>query len=141
MPFADKLLILANLALIFWTLGFGYLMAFKRVSAVKTGTTPSAFYVTYNKGAEADALAVFTRHFSNLYETPLLFYVLSALSLAAQRNDMLLAYLAVAYVVTRVLHTLIHLTINHVMLRFIAFILSTILILAMAIRLLVSVLS
>lgn len=71
------------------------------------------------------------RNYVNLLELPLLFYVVClVLYVGAALSDSAL-YLAWAYVGLRVAHSLIHLTLNHVMLRFAAFAASNLVLLAL----------
>lgn len=60
-------------------------------------------------------------NFSNLFETPVLFYVAILLALVLLVTDPLLVMLAWLYVLCRVVHSLIHTTYNRVMHRFYAF--------------------
>ena len=70
-------------------------------------------------------------NFRNLFEVPVLFYVL-CVSLAVTQSVTILYLLgAWIYVVLRTAHSFIHLTYNRVMHRFVAYALSTILVLAM----------
>lgn len=140
MPAAPQILMIANLALVLWTLAFGFSMAFRRVSSVKAGKASGAFYVTYNQGQEPDNLAVLTRHYANLHENPVLFYVVSALCIVSGAVDMTMALLGCAYVAGRVIHTLVHITFNAVLVRFAVFVFSNVMLTIMAVRLLLSVL-
>jgi hypothetical protein len=57
----------------------------------------------------------------NLLEAPLLFYVICLMDAVAGRVDGVVLTLAWAYVALRCLHSLIHLTYNHVIHRLVAF--------------------
>jgi len=65
-------------------------------------------------------------HFRNLFEVPVLFYVLCGFLAITQLTTMLLLACAWGYVVLRAFHTYIHLTHNTVIRRFQAFVASTI---------------
>jgi hypothetical protein len=70
-------------------------------------------------------------NFRNLFEVPVLFYVLCvALVLAGGSTPAFLAA-AWAYVALRALHSLVHVTYNRVMHRFLAYVASTLLLFAM----------
>lgn len=140
MPTATQTLVLANIVLVLWTLGFGYVMIFKRLTSVAAGRAPGAFYKTYSDGQEPKFLAVLTRQYSNLHENPILFYVLSLLALSVGLVDAVFSYLAVGYVAARIVHTLVHVIVNAVLLRFAVFMVAILMVTAMAIKLLVSVL-
>jgi hypothetical protein len=74
-------------------------------------------------------------NFSNLFETPILFYVAILLTLILMVQDPVLVTLAWAYVVSRYIHSFIHITYNRVMHRFTVFIFSCFVLLAMWSRL------
>jgi hypothetical protein len=59
----------------------------------------------------------FAYSFSNQFELPVLFYVLTILEIITRSADLLFIVLAWIFVVTRVLQTLIHVTNNNVRLR------------------------
>jgi hypothetical protein len=68
-----------------------------------------------------DWLANWGRNLTNLFELPILFYVLVAFqTMMPETVDGLQATLAFAFVASRYLHTLIHVTVNNVPLRFLA---------------------
>lgn len=70
-------------------------------------------------------------NFLNLFELPLLFYVLAAFAMITQTVSPFLVTLAWVYVGLRALHSLIHLTYNKVMHRFSAWAASTLVLWAM----------
>lgn len=81
-----------------------------------------------------------SENFQNLFEVPVLFYVLCALLLATHSVSTFLVVGAWVFVILRGLHSLVHCTYNQVMHRFILYLLSTLVLFAMwgvfAIRLL-----
>ena len=62
--------------------------------------------------------------FQNQLETPILFYLLGVLLLITKQVDTTYVMLAWGYITARLVHLAIHLTINHVLYRFLAFIAS-----------------
>ena len=64
-------------------------------------------------------------HFRNLFEVPVLFYALCAFLAISRLTTLLLLACAWGFVVLRALHTYIHLTSNHVIRRFQAYVAST----------------
>lgn len=70
-------------------------------------------------------------NFRNLFEVPVLFYVLCILAFASQSVTPLLTGGAWAFVALRALHSLIHCTYNRVMHRFTVYVSSTIILFAM----------
>jgi hypothetical protein len=74
-------------------------------------------------------------NFSNLFELPVLFYTAILLTLILMVQDSILVILAWTFVLTRYLHSFIHVTYNKVMHRFFVFLLSTFVLLAYWVRL------
>lgn len=108
-------------ALAGWTLLVLVLVAWRRVRAALRGElSPSAF--TLGETAAVPPLAVqANRNYMNLLELPVLFYVGCLVAWVAQPTAPALVPLAWAYVVLRVVHSLVHLSYNHVMHRFAVF--------------------
>jgi hypothetical protein len=74
-------------------------------------------------------------NYSNLAESPILFYVAILLTLTLMVQDSILVILAWAFVAARYVHSFIHSTYNRVMHRFAAFIVSSFMLLAIWVRL------
>ena len=74
-------------------------------------------------------------NYSNLFESPVLFYVAILLTLILMVQDSILVILAWTYVASRYLHSFIHVTYNHVMHRFAVFIFGSFVLLAFWVRL------
>ena len=74
-------------------------------------------------------------HFKNLFEVPVLFYVICIASYLTGNVDYWQLYLAWAFVGFRLMHSSIHLSYNNVMHRFGAFLLAMIALIAMTVRL------
>lgn len=70
-------------------------------------------------------------NFHNLLELPILFYTLTALVLLLGLNAFPFAQLALAYVALRALHSAIHISYNRVMHRFIVYVASSLVLIAM----------
>jgi len=73
-------------------------------------------------------------NYNHLMEQPTIFYALAFYIVLAGHTDLLHIDLAWAYVGLRVVHSLIQTTINRVTLRFLVFALSTLVLMAMAVR-------
>jgi len=74
-------------------------------------------------------------NFSNLFELPVLFYTAILLTLILMMQDSILVILAWTFVITRYMHSFIHITYNHVMHRFYMFLFSSFVLLAYWVRL------
>ena len=73
-------------------------------------------------------------NYSNLLESPILFYVAILLTLILMVQDSILVVLAWTYVAARYVHCFIHITYNRVMHRFTAFVFSSFVLLAIWVR-------
>lgn len=68
-----------------------------------------------------DSMVKLARNFSNLLEVPILFYAVCIIALTLGLNDKLMIGLAWAFVVLRIIHTVIHITYNNPFHRFVVF--------------------
>ena len=75
----------------------------------------------------------------NLFEVPVIFYALCMVLSLSQLTDALFIMLAWIYVGLRVVHSLIHCTVNHVASRFTVYILSSLVLWVMVVRTAVAV--
>ncbi|KRA42922.1 MAPEG family protein [Pseudoxanthomonas sp. Root630] len=74
-------------------------------------------------------------NFRNLFELPVLFYAGSLLAAHLGISDAVSLSLAWAFVALRAVHSLVHCTYNHVMTRFVAYALATLVLIAFWVRL------
>ena len=112
-------------------------MAYLRYTAAKSGQINPRFFKTYDGYDEPEHLRVISRHVINLYEMPLLFYVVGMLILQTGQTGVLTLSLAWAYVGLRYIHSYIHLTSNKVMHRFRVFVLGCFALIALWLTLIV----
>jgi hypothetical protein len=81
------------------------------------------------------ASAAASNNLKNLFEMPVLFYVAVMLMMLLLIQDTLLVQLAWAFVILRVIHSVVHCTYNRVMHRFIVYFISCLFLLLIWIRL------
>ncbi len=79
-----------------------------RVGAVKSGQIKAGYFKTYENLNLPEDVIKTARHFSNLFEAPVLFYVLCLLGLFLGIDSMTFVVLAWAYVIIRAFHAHIH---------------------------------
>jgi hypothetical protein len=91
-----------------------------RFGAVRRGEVSARFYRAF-EGTEPEALRVVGRHFTNLFEMPVLFYVGVVLTYVTHQVTWWMVGLAWAYVALRYVHSWIHLGANDVMQRVTAY--------------------
>ncbi len=109
-----------------------------RVRSVKNGTVKARYYKLMRGDDVPDYLIAGERHFANLFETPVLFYVVCCLALILKVETMALQALAWVYIALRVVHAYIHLSYNHILHRLLCFWVSILIILAMWVLVLIS---
>lgn len=99
-------------------------LGYLRFIAVKRGEIDPRFFKLYNGFEEPDHLRAYSRHLVNLFEAPVLFYVVVIIAFVTGFHGLLPLALAWAYVILRYGHSIVHLTSNNVLLRFQLFALS-----------------
>ncbi len=112
----------------------------RRVRAVRAGLVPLAYFGTYQNGPEPEETAQASRHFVNLFEAPVLFYVVCLAAMVTQQASTAMVALAWAYVAARFAHSWIHLGSNRIGLRLRAYFGSWLVLAAMWVVLLAGVL-
>ena len=118
-------------ALVTWTFIIMLYMAYKRWSAGFAGRLKRGeFKVGESTDVPVD-VRLAGRNFSNLFEMPVLFYVLCLAVYMAHNVTESLVAMAWMYVALRVMHSLIHGTYNKILHRFSVYALSNFLLLAM----------
>jgi hypothetical protein len=128
-------LVFPMVSLFFWTFLVMLRNVQVRVHAVLRGELTNEYFELFS-GAEPSQTIVKTgNHLRNLFEFPLLFYAAAITIIATGKTDSVFLVLAWAYVGLRVGHTLVHLTFNKVPPRFLFYILSNIVLLALWLRL------
>jgi hypothetical protein len=128
------------ICLVLLTGGMGIVLLAARYKAVREGSLSIAYF-KYNRGAkQPDYLIKISQHFQNLLETPQLFYLGSITILILERSDLIYLGLAWSYLISRLIHSWIHLGSNNVLHRKNAFVISYILIFIIWIRLLLQLL-
>jgi hypothetical protein len=88
-----------------------------RVAAVRSREVSMRFYEAFRDGAEPERLRVVTRHFVNLFEMPVLFYVGVLMTYVTHNVSGWMVGCAWAYVALRYAHSYVHLTSNAVPVR------------------------
>lgn len=122
MPAIDILLPVAALSI--WTLLVLLLIPYRRFKASFAGEVGPGDFRYGESPRVSPWVSIPNRNYMNLTEAPVLFYVLCLSALLSEQVDGLLLGLAWAYVVLRVLHSVVHLSYNHVIHRLACFALS-----------------
>ena len=116
-----------------------FIMAFatgaSRLISVRRKQINPKYFVLLSGDTPPDYVQKIGRNFVNLLEVPVLFYLVAVLVITLQIDNTLLLNLAWLYVALRLVHSIIHVSYNHVIHRFTVFLLSLITLLAMWIQL------
>jgi hypothetical protein len=102
-----------------------------RVGAVRQGLISAAYFRIYQGDLEPESSAKLTRHFANLFEVPVLFYVACLTAMITRIDGLAMQALAWAYVAARVTHAYVHLGRNRIRHRLRAYFFSCFILLAM----------
>lgn len=128
-------------ALVFMTLGILISLPVLRIMLVRQRKVP-ANYFRYNRGAKLpDYLIGVEQNFDNLLQTPVLFYALGILLITLQQVEPWYVTMAWVYVAARMVHSIIHISYNRVLDRFIVFAFSVLVLGVMWGRLLIDLLA
>ena len=124
------------LALIIWTFVMWALMYKRRIPAMQAISKDPQDFVTDPKfGEKLPASARWAAdNYNHLHEQPVLFYALMFYLQLSGQSDSLAMSLAWAYVIIRVVHSVVQVTSNKVMVRFLLFVISTLVLIIMALR-------
>lgn len=93
-------------------------LGFARWGAVARREINIHFFESYRSYDEPEPLRILSRHLVNLFETPVIFYVVSIMIYVTGQTTALLLALSWLYVLSRYVHTFVHLTSNIVLWRF-----------------------
>jgi hypothetical protein len=108
-------------AMILLTFGVAGYMLKLRVAAVKSGTVKLSAFCLNNPDSMPPKLLQAARNYSNLFEVPVLFYAAGVLSISLGMDSTPIVILGWLFVVSRLVHSWIHLTTNNVIRRMQAF--------------------
>lgn len=108
----------------------------RRIPAMQAAKWPTQTYTTPDKTVELlpEAASYPSNNLKNLFELPVLFYALCLLLYVSDNVDSVYVFIAWAFVGFRVLHSLVHVTINNVMARFLCYLASSLLLWFMLLR-------
>ena len=115
------------LALIVWSLAIWLWMYIKRIPAMtKAGINPNDAKHPGSLSVLPEDVRSAADNYNHLMEQPTIFYALAVLTYLLSLQSPMTAGLAWAYVGLRIVHSLVQVTVNAVTLRFLVFVVSTI---------------
>lgn len=125
-------------ALVVFTYSILLVNLYWRVQAVRKNQVSIKYFSTFEAGVAPAHIVAGTRHYANLFELPILFYVAGLTSMALDLLSPLLVTLAWLFVGFRVIHAAIHMSYNNVTHRALIFWLGSMVVLAMWVVLLIN---
>ncbi|MBO9663211.1 MAPEG family protein [Dokdonella sp.] len=114
-------ILLPCMTLVGWTLCVLLVMPYRRIKAALARQVTADDFKYGESANVPPAVRIPNRNFMNLLEVPVLFYVVGLVAYVTQHVDATAVALAWSYVALRVLHSLIHLSYNHVIHRLAVF--------------------
>jgi hypothetical protein len=136
----NKNMLYPMFAMVILTVIVAFRMLVLRVKAVKSGQVKASQF-RLNTGDVPSQLAQIANNYSNLFEMPVLFYAASILAIVMNHQTIVMISIAWLFVLSRVIHSWIHITSNHVLHRLKAFLFGVFCILIMWILLFIHQLS
>lgn len=124
-------MVYAMFTMIVLTFAIAIYLFILRVNAVKKGQVKLSQFRLNNNADVPDRLVQAARNYSNLFEVPLLFYIAGVVALALHLESTTLIILSWMFVISRLIHSWIHLTSNNVLHRLKAFMFGNICVLLM----------
>lgn len=119
------------LALVLLTFLVTLRMGYVRFNGARKGEVNPRYFKLLQGEALPAHLRQVERAYANLLEMPVLFYLVALLCLLLNFTGSTMVALAWVYVALRYLHSFIHLTYNHTIHRFVAFLASTLVLIVM----------
>lgn len=101
-------------AMVLLSMLVGLRMLQLRQHAVLHGNLPPAYFMLNRGGKPPVAMIQADQHFTNLYETPVLFYSIVIVIFALNMTDTINVIMAWAYIATRLGHALVHMGDNKI---------------------------
>ncbi len=83
-----------------------------RVRAIKTGEVAAKYFKAYSGSPPADKTVLIGRHYDNQFQVPILFFLACVLHISTGAPNMITLVLAWLFVVSRLLHSWVHLGSN-----------------------------
>lgn len=133
-------ILIPGLLLGIYTMLFFFYLGLNRRKAVMSREMDPEYYKAFANGQEPPRLQILSRHGANLFEMPMLFYVVLLMIYVTGSTSVALFSLAWAFVGLRAVHAFIHLGRNNVQHRFMVFALSVAVLLCLYVGLLVKLL-
>lgn len=98
------------------------LMFLRKIHAVKTKQVRArAFKLNLPEAGIPESVVVVSNHYNNLFQMPVYFLIVGVLAISLNLVDSVIVVMGWFFVATRLAHSYVHLTSNHVQKRYIVF--------------------
>ncbi|MSO96818.1 MAG: hypothetical protein EXR11_01165 [Rhodospirillaceae bacterium] len=121
MTFNQALIFVPMLMVVALTIAAFIRLAYVRVRTLRMREMPLKYYTAFQGGTEPEYVTIAARHYMNLFEAPVVFYLACLTAYAVEAVTPGTYFTAWAYVVFRLAQSAIHLTYNNVRHRAYAF--------------------
>ena len=126
-------------AMVLLTCGVLVALFRNRVRTVRDGEISPFFYKTYQGEVEPESSLKLSQHFSNIFESPTLFYVACLVAMMLNIDSSLYLSMAWLYVLLRAVHAYVHIGSNKLRRRIAVYFTSWIVLLLMWVHLVINV--
>lgn len=130
----DKILVLTVVAQVLLISVVMVIMGRRRFAAARNKEIKHSAFRTMDLAGANEGVITASRNFDNQFQMPMLFIFAVLFTLHFGMADLVFVLLATLFVALRLLHTVVHITSNHVRLRFNLFLLSCVVLWAFWIR-------
>lgn len=127
----NQTMLLPMFCVVLITVAIGILTLTLRIKSVTNGDVKIKYYRTMQGQDVPEYLTRTTRCFNNMFELPVLFYIACTLFIVLNIQSTAAVVLAWLFVLSRAVHTTIHLTYNNVLHRMIIYVIGGVLILSL----------
>ncbi len=114
-------LIYPMFVLVFFTFLIMAISLYARIEAVKSGAIPVRFFKTFEGAAPPEFVTKTTRHFTNLFEVPVLYYAGLIIAMILPLSGFWIQFWAWFFVVARIVQAVIHIGPNKIRPRMISY--------------------
>ncbi len=130
----DKILVLTVVAQVLLISVVMVIMGRRRFAAARNKEIKHSAFRTMDLAGANEGVITASRNFDNQFQMPMLFIFAVLFTLHFGMADLVFVLLATLFVALRLLHTVVHITSNHVRLRFNLFLLSCVVLWAFWVR-------
>lgn len=96
----------------FYIIAIGLLMFQKRFQAIQQKRISPKYFKSY-QGEIDHNLKVFENHYNNQFQIPMMFFITCLTGIALNQTHLFFCIIAALFVITRLLHSWVHLTSNY----------------------------